>query len=200
MNAIVSPVRLMQARVETDPDNRIVTDDPSVVEVSLSIVSHGHGSLVSRLLDDLRECIGTRVELILTRNIPEPLPASFADLPFPTRLIDNSARRGFGANHNAAFNIARGEYFCVLNPDIRIAADPFVVLIDELDDPRVGVVAPRVINLAGKIEDSARRFPTLLSLLWKLFRNPVDVEYSSGETTLSPDWVAGMFMLFRRDV
>jgi len=189
----------MQPRVETDSGNRIVTNATSLVDVSLSIVSHGHGNLVSKLLDDLRECIGTRVELILTRNIPEPLPASFADLPFPTRLIDNSWRRGFGANHNAAFSVARGRYFCVLNPDIRIAADPFGELVTELDDQRVGVVAPRVVNTAGLNMDNARRFPTPLSLLGKVLGTAAPLDYALGETTLSPDWIAGVIMLFRRD-
>jgi GT2 family glycosyltransferase len=64
--------------------------------------------------------------------------------------------RGFGANHNAAFNESKSDYFCILNPDIRIEMDPFPALIDDLANPRVGVVAPKIVNPRGEVEDSAR--------------------------------------------
>lgn len=168
--------------------------DPAV---SLSIVSHGHGPLVGDLLRDIAR-LRTAVEVLLTKNVAEPLPFDPASFGFPLRVLENPAPRGYGANQNAAFRHARGGYFCVLNPDIRFDADPFPALTRALDADGVGAVAPVVLSPAGEIEDSARRFPTLASLAKKAFaRRPV-LDYAVGEQPFSPDWVGGMFMLVRR--
>lgn len=168
--------------------------------VTISIVSHGHGAMVSSLLSDLALHCRSGISVILTLNIPESTAIGDVELPFPVKLIRNASPRGFGANHNAAFKESKGPYFCVLNPDIRIDADPFPRLIDELASPRIGVVAPKIMSPAGNIEDSARHFPTVGFLARKLFGLTTGLDYRIGQTVLSPDWVAGMFMLFRAPV
>jgi hypothetical protein len=168
--------------------------------VSVSIVSHGHGALVAALLADLAAHCGSAIRVIITLNIPETLATGASKFPFPVQLITNSAPKGFGENHNAAFRQCDGAYFCVLNPDIRIHEDPFPALIKELGHPRVGVVAPKIVDPAGNIEDSARHFPTPGFLARKLFGFGARLDHTIGQTVISPDWVAGMFMLFRSSV
>lgn len=87
----------------------------------------------------------------------------------------------------------------MLNPDVRLRADPFQVLAERLRDPAVGVVAPVVRSPAGTIEDSARRVPTPLSILRKALAGARGPDYEIATADLYPDWVAGIFMLFRRD-
>ena len=167
--------------------------------ISISIVSHQHGALVQELLRDLGRS-RERMEVLLTINVAETLPFRPDSFGFPVKLIRNPAPRGFGANHNAAFRQASGEYFCVVNPDIRFDADPLPVLRQALDDGTTGVAAPLVLSPGGSIEDSARRFPTLLSVSRKAFARSLVLDYAIGDSPFSPDWVAGMFMLLRRDV
>jgi hypothetical protein len=89
----------------------------------------------------------------------------------------------------------------VLNPDIRLAANPFPALIGELERPGTvaGVVAPRIVDPSGRTEDSARRFPTLRGLVVKALGRASVLDYPIGSSPFSPDWIAGMFMLFRHD-
>lgn len=169
-------------------------------DISLSVVSHGQAVLVGQLLDDLRRHKPSGVEVILTLNIEETLPFDPGSFPFPVKTIRNVVPRGFAANHNAAFALARGSLFCVLNPDIRLTADPFAALAEELRQPAVGVAAPLIVDSAGAIEDSARPFPTLLSLGRKALGLEPRRYYEIGTESISPDWVAGMFMLLRREV
>lgn len=166
--------------------------------VTVSVVSHGHGSLVANLLSDLAALDRVELDVVVTLNVPEDLSA--VPRALVGELIHNSSPKGFGANHNAAFRRARGDVFCVLNPDIRIDTDPFGALGAELADPRVGVAAPLVVDAAGEPEDSARRFPTAASLAGKLFGHAPHLDYPIGAEPFSPDWVAGMFMVFRREV
>jgi GT2 family glycosyltransferase len=162
--------------------------------LNISIVSHGHGAMVADLLRDLDAHVVVPMRVYLTLNVPEDEPLATASLHYPVQVIRNPRPRGFGANHNAAFRMAGGGAFCVLNPDVRLMADPFPALLAELADAKVGVVAPRIVNPQGGVEPSARRFPTPLSILGKgLFG--ARLEYDIGKEALPVDWVSGTFML-----
>jgi GT2 family glycosyltransferase len=50
------------------------------------------------------------------------------------------------------------------------------------------------------IEDSARRFPTPVSILRKAVARRAEVDYPIKDETIYPDWVAGMFMVFPHEV
>jgi GT2 family glycosyltransferase len=157
--------------------------------------------LVGEILADLaRYADSVPIEVILTRNIPEQLPFSVEDLPYPVKIVDNVAPKGFGANHNTAFRLAVGKWFCVMNPDIRLNGNPFPDLLACLANPRVGVAAPLVLGVQGEIEDSARRFPSPLKILCKALGQCKGSDYAITESPLYPDWVGGMFMLFPRGV
>lgn len=170
-----------------------------IPQVSISIVSHNHGALIAALLGDLSDQITTSIEVILTLNVAEDPSLRVERFRFPIRILRNAAPRGFAANHNAAFREAKSEYFCVMNPDIRMSSDPFPILLDCLRDPDVGVAAPMILNSAGQVEDNARRFPTPWMIILKIFQTRIALDYSLGDTPIHPDWVAGMFMLFPRD-
>lgn len=161
--------------------------------ITVSIVSHGHGEMVVRLIHQLLACPDVG-QIILTVNIPE------FSTPQPNDrllIIHNSVPTGFGANHNAAFKFCKEPFFCVVNPDIQLLNDPFPSLLSCLTDHNAAMAAPLVLSPAGKIEDSVRRFPTLLSLLSKAVGGP-DGRYhiSADQAAFYPDWIAGMFMLF----
>ncbi len=155
---------------------------------------------MKNLLSDLSTHCATPLEVILTINIGENLTFSAADFGFPIRIVKNAAIKGFGANHNAAFEFAKTNYFCVLNPDIRLEKDPFPYLIAQLANPTIGVAAPLIVSPSGWPEDSARRFPTPLSILKKAIFGTRGHEYAIGETPIFPDWVGGMFMVFRSGI
>ena len=165
--------------------------------LTVSIVSHRQGALAAHVMHDLERCIAVPLEVILTINVPEALPFDPGDFGYPVKVIGNASPKGFGANHNAAFRAARGEYFCVMNPDIRLGADPFPGLLRELAKRKVGVAAPAVKSPAGTLEDSARRFPTVWTLANKAFSRGVQVDYPSPAGAFDPDWLAGMCLVFR---
>lgn len=169
-------------------------------KVSISVVSHGQSGLVFLLLGDLARYCRTPIEVFLTLNTFETLDFDTHAFPFPVYVIQNSARKGFGANHNNAFKqISEGTFFCVLNPDVRLDIDPFPALMAKLQKPSVGVVAPTVYNDRGEVEDSARAFPTPLSIFLRAVGR---IRHQAGhyeKFSSQPDWVGGMFMLFRTE-
>ena len=97
--------------------------------VTLSIVSHRQNRLVNQLLEDVQRVCAPRVALVVTENARDAVPIGSVQGARPDELILNQVRRGFGANHNAAFRHCRTPYFCVCNPDVRLTADPFPALL-----------------------------------------------------------------------
>ena len=166
------------------------------VNLSISVVSHGQAALVSQLLNDIAAIGCHDLEVILTINVPEPLDLVAAAFPFPLRIVHNLHRKGFGANHNAAFAIARGRFFAVLNPDIRMRVDPFPALCTAAAEPGIGAAAPLVLSPNATVEDNARRFPTLASLARKSMFGSHGPDYPMAGSRVTPDWVAGMFVVF----
>jgi hypothetical protein len=153
--------------------------------------------MVWRLVEQLVACPEV-AKVIVTLNIPEDSPKQLLEKVI---LLRNDLPKGFGQNHNAAFLLVSSQLYCVINPDIELTQNPFGELTSILCRQTVGLVAPLVINAAGLPEDSMRRFLTPRSMLKRIFG------WSSGEyplryggANITPNWVAGMFMLFKSEV
>lgn len=174
------------------------TSPTAVPRLSLSIVSHGQGRLVAHLLDDLIRLHPSDIEVLLTLNLPED-EGVYPSCPFPVRFIRNIMPKGFGANHNGAFEQSIGQFFIVVNPDIRLPSLEFEKLLEPMRDPKVGAVAPMVLNGAGGIEDSVRRFPTIPRLARRVLLKQRAPDYEWPTQPIDVDWSAGMFVVFRRE-
>jgi len=169
------------------------------IAIHVSIVSHGQAELASRLLEDLARWGAPDLTITVLSNVPEPAPLIPPTLASRTERLVNEARSGFGANHNQVFRRCSAPYFCVLNPDVRLRSDPFPALLQALADPAVAVAAPAAVDPQGRIQDNARRLPSPLGIAGKLFSAPAGPDYPRAGGTVSVDWVAGFFMLFRAE-
>lgn len=152
--------------------------------------------MVIHLIESLLMCSEV-AQIIVTRNISEQLPLPVSD---KLVIVDNLVPRGFGENHNAAFESCTQPFFCPLNPDIYLMGNPFETLLTEMEKSGAAIAAPLVLAPGGAVEDSVRRFPTVASLLWKVCGGQ-DGRYNLklNDSIFCPDWVAGMFMLFRSE-
>jgi N-acetylglucosaminyl-diphospho-decaprenol L-rhamnosyltransferase len=175
---------------------------PALTDLTISIVSHGHRNHVLRLLQDLNRIASTRpLKVLLTLNVPEPESGLTAFSSLNVALSPNSQPKGFAANHNAAFVHCNTSWFAVLNPDVRLPNNPFTALLEVGNgDPRIALLAPRVVNSVGKLEDHIRPNLTPLSL-WRRRRGIVETIDASMPAHRSRCfyWFAGMFMLFRSE-
>ncbi len=172
----------------------------SMMKISISVVSHDQVGLVKNLFNDIDAfCQESSIELILTLNLKEALPFVKNEFSFPINVIRNTSPLGFAANHNRAFARSTGQFFCVINPDIRLKDNPLPVLLSNLQDSTVGLAAPLVVSSTGAIEDSARVFPTPFKIICKAFGGCKSGDYLIKGEPIYPDWVGGMFMLFPRE-
>ncbi|HEU4621003.1 MAG TPA: glycosyltransferase [Burkholderiaceae bacterium] len=158
--------------------------------LTLSVVSHGQVQLVEALLDDLARLANPRLsEVLLTLNVPEREPRTPPGLR--VKVLRNTAPRGFGANHNAAFRHVKTPLFAIVNPDIRLPDDPLPALIEAFNDAAVALVAPRIVNTQGHPEDAARLLITPWEIVLRRVRRQAAPAY--------PAWLAGMFLVCRSE-
>ncbi len=174
--------------------------DFSSNQLAISVVSHGQGTLLRHLLEDLRPVAGAGASVIVTVNIPED-ESYLAGLGYSAQVLRNSAPKGFGANHNQAFQQADCDWFAVVNPDIRCDATVFAALIDAQPGAAAGVCAPRVRSAEGRVEDSARRHPSIARIARRVWLRARGIkpgpDYAlHGSVPIRVDWAAGMFLVF----
>lgn len=168
--------------------------------VSVSVVSHGQRDLVAALLSDFNtHCRESVAEILITENIKEGLESLAAASLIPVRIVQNPQPKGFGANHNQAFSLARGNYFCAVNPDIRFGEDPIGRLLACMQSSGAVLGAPRVVDERGAVEDSVRFLPTPFGIMKKALGRVNGLDYPESSDPIFPDWIAGMFLLFRRE-
>lgn len=170
---------------------------------TLSVVSHGHGLLLTHLLRDLAEQEGIGEHLVIvTLNLPDEVFDASAHPGLRLLVIRNTTPKGFAANHNAAFRQSVGTWFAVLNPDLRLL-DPGTLrrlFAAPAAASRVALRAPVVLNSAGRPEDSVRKNLTPWSLLRRaagLDRKPRRPEgpIQRGRPFF---WLAGMLLVIDR--
>lgn len=160
--------------------------------VTISIVSHGQREFVCALLEDLNRVRPPAVaRIVVTLNIDEPAPALVGWPGCEMELIRNRVPQGFGANHNQAVRECETDWIAILNPDLRLRADPFAPMLATAR-PDDGLLVPRVMDSFGRQADFSRRLLTPWQLLLRTLgmRDVVPPQRT--------DWLVGAFQLVRR--
>lgn len=114
----------------------------------------------------------------------------------------NEKNGGFAYGMNEGLKIAKGDILVVMNPDVKLitSLDP---MLDYLQlCPQVGIIAPKIVDENGTIQDSFRHFVTP----WGFFLRQIGWIKDKGKLhvknfikPVKGDWVIGAFMMCRRD-
>lgn len=170
------------------------------VEWTLSVISHGHGASVNRLLGDLRAMLDpTKFELIVTVNCPESVEIDGSLWPGAIQILRNDRPYGFAKNHNTALAAARGRFVAVLDPDLRLNENPFPALTDFLKSRPHSLAAPHVLDSEGNAQDNMRRLLTPAALWRRYGPHRRKADYGQVAASARVDWIAGLFMATSRD-
>lgn len=116
---------------------------------------------------------------------------------------------GYPAGNNFGLSRAKGEYLCILNPDIEVEPDTFEKLLTYMEaHEKVGLVSPRLVFPNGQVQDNYRTFPSFLDmcvrripLLQRLFPARLSrfvMKDMDPESSGPVDWTTGAFQLMTR--
>ncbi|ACD90879.1 MAG: glycosyltransferase family 2 protein [Chlorobium limicola] len=180
--------------------------------VTIVIVSYNTREILQNCLETLYRGSGsTDMEVFVVDNDSRDDSARMVHETFPqVRLIANSSNLGFAAANNQAFALAGGRYIILLNPDAYVGPTSIQNAVTFMDqNPRCGLCGGKIISPEGKLEPSARRFPSPLSKLLTLSGlsgrfpgSPILNRHEFGgfahDRPLEVDWVPGTFTIIRK--
>jgi len=180
--------------------------------ISVIIVSYNTSSLLKQCLAKLySHSPEQEMEVFVVDNNSSDDSAAMVKREFPqVDLFVNDENLGFAAANNQAWLRSSGEYILLLNPDAFIKPDAIENTIHFMDvNPECGICGGRLVNPAGGLDPSARKFPTALNKFFTLSglrsRFPDSSLFSGHEfggfdhkSILEVDWVPGTFTMYSR--
>jgi GT2 family glycosyltransferase len=104
-------------------------------------------------------------------------------------LVTSASNQGFLRNVNAAAAKARGQVLVILNNDVQVTDGWLEPLVRALNDPTVGLAAPKMLFPNGRLQEAGARLePDGTSRMIGLFDDPSlprynyarDIDYASG--------------------
>lgn len=125
--------------------------------VSIILVNYNGKKIIKDCLQSLRQFNHTiPSEIIVVDNASNDGSPELICEHFPeVKLIRESVNHGFGKGNNIGAKIAQGEYILFLNTDTILTCDFLPQLLTVMmENPQVGIVAPKLLNQDGSIQIS----------------------------------------------
>lgn len=83
-------------------------------------------------------------------------------------LVQSRVNLGYGKGNNLGAEYARGKYIMICNPDVFVQEDSLQKMLSYLEEqPKVGLLGPKLMYYNGQIQDSCRRHRSFLDLVIK---------------------------------
>lgn len=184
------------------------------MRVSILTVTWNSAAHIAEQIASVREAaVGLEVEQLVADNSSNDGTVDILRKKFSNLfLLAFDKNNGFGYANNELAKKASGEYFLLLNPDMKLSPGSLLPLVAWADQhPKAGIIGGKLINPDGDVNLNAgpRRFPSLfeeLIILLKLphiFPSILNSYLMRGFDFEAPqrvDSVQGAFMLVRREV
>jgi len=180
--------------------------------VATVIVSHNTCGLTFEAVESALNSVGVDVQVWVVDNASSDGSPALLREAFPeVHVVALDENVGFGRANNVALERTRAPWVLLLNSDARLRnPGDLARLVDLLDaSPDVGVVAPRLESPEGRLEYSARAFPSVLREWVRPFgihkllppgvkARLLGLEFQDHDMPGDTDWITGACLLVRR--
>ncbi|MFZ6845889.1 glycosyltransferase [Undibacterium sp. RuTC16W] len=174
--------------------------------IHIAIVSHGHEELlIASNLGGLLQA-GEGIRVWVKDNKPSARLKTYCHEHLVT-YFDRMPGLGFGENNNFLYAQIKSEsgfqqddYFVVLNPDLSIAPETLLALIEQMKKDACVLATINLYRDQEYLTSDAniRRFPTLFSLLRMTIKRSITKNYDKKNmrSACHVDWASGAFLVF----
>lgn len=113
----------------------------SIITINYNGLEHTLGMLRS-----ISQLTYPNIEVIVVDNASKEDPSSIADLYPHVRLVRNPINEGFAGGNNRGMEVAKGEYFYLINNDTELPPGGIEPLLARAkSDPKIGLVCPKIV-------------------------------------------------------
>jgi GT2 family glycosyltransferase len=184
-----------------------------MINISIVIVTWNAKKYVAECLDSLQASINDqRAEVIVVDNAStDGTPELVRDSYPHVTLIRNEGNVGFAKGNNVGIRRSSGEFIFLINSDVHVLDGCLEKIMEYLkEDPRIGLLGPKMLGADGKSYRSFMGAPTL----WRCFCRAIALDvlfsnckgfggllmpYFKMDHVAEVDVVNGWFWVTRRD-
>ncbi|MFA6106715.1 MAG: glycosyltransferase family 2 protein [Patescibacteria group bacterium] len=126
------------------------------------------------------------------------------------KTVKAPENRGMGEGNNLGIKNAYGDFFLILNPDTYVEKNAIKALCQYMEDnPRTGIVGPKLLNSDLSLQYSCLRFPKIYlpvmrrTFLGKFFKSEQErfiMADFNHEEIREVDWMLGSALMIRRSM
>ncbi|QQS61428.1 MAG: glycosyltransferase family 2 protein [Candidatus Moraniibacteriota bacterium] len=182
------------------------------MKYTVAINSYKNAQMLSRCVRNAMSATkGLEAEIIVADSETEEDTEMMMREDFPNiHFFPHKKNVGMGALANCGLKHARGDYIFFINYDSIIDQEALINLGMYLDkNPDVGLVAPKVLNFDGSVQNTRFRFYSPITVLYrrtflgklafakKHLEQFTMKEFGNDEIS-EPDWIMGSAMMVRR--
>lgn len=145
-----------------------------MIDIVVTIVNYKMAEEIRRLLESLKkDMAGTNLKTQITVVDNTPGDGAWLMLKnnFPeVKYLAQDYNLGFGAGQNVALKHLEAKYYFILNPDTIFPAGEYVLqrLLEFMEaHPKIGLIAPKLLNKDGTLQYSCYRFPDFFIPLYR---------------------------------
>jgi GT2 family glycosyltransferase len=183
------------------------------IQLSVIIVNYNSAELLESCLSSLLAnkplC---SMEVIVVDNHSTDESVQLTERKFPdVLLIVKKANQGFACAANHGYDLSRGAYCLILNPDVTILPGSIQTLWAYMDSCKdVGIAFPKLLNPDESLQYSCRTFHTMRTILMrrtplgkifpesKVLRDHLMMDWHHNSVR-EVDWALGACMMIRKD-
>jgi N-acetylglucosaminyl-diphospho-decaprenol L-rhamnosyltransferase len=185
------------------------------MDLSIVIATCNSGDFIGPCLDSILQDDSLRTEIIVVDNASRDRTVETIRARFPrVTLLVNQANSGHCRATNRGLAAATAPFVMVLDADTIILPGTLRHIVEFLRaHPEVAIAAPRMLNVDGSLQETARAFPTVANavfgrqtVLTRLFPNNrfsrayLRRDRCGDNAPFAVDWVSAACMAFRRSL
>ena len=150
-----------------------ITDD-QMPDVSIVVVTYKEElELLKQCFDSVEMSVDLKYEMIVVDNAGRVDTEELVKQYSFAKYIKNEANLGFAAAVNIGMKRGIARYMLLLNPDTKFGEGVLAKMTHHLDqNSEVGIASSLIRYPDGEIQDSIRRFPTLLDQILVMMKIP----------------------------
>ncbi len=180
-----------------------------MIDISIVIVNYNVKELLINSLLSIEKYSKSdnSYEIIVVDNDSKDGSVEIILSQFPkVILIENKYNAGFPKANNQAFEIAKGNYIFMLNPDTEFIDDALGKLFQFMETNQdVSIVGPELLNTDGSHQQSVWRFPTLFNIFCEMHYLRALLKYKNyNDKNLQKPFIAdslsGAAIFFRKEL
>lgn len=188
--------------------------------VVISILNYNHAEITKACLESLNQLKQTdlKVEVVVVDNASEE-KFTFDSKQYPhlkIHLVTNSKNTGFSGGHNKAIKYVlekNADYVIILNNDTTVDKNLLVNLLQNDENEKIGIIAPKIYFSKGSEYHKDRYKPDELgkviwyaggiidwaNVYWK-HRGVDEVDYGQFDNTEQTQFASGCCMAIKKEV